>query len=96
MAELADALALGASGRKAVQVQVLFSAPSFSSFFFVFSSVSLPIAFSMSAGVGWTYFWDITMLLCPANRMIVKALQRIWLRQREKGKEMVSEPPSVR
>jgi hypothetical protein len=27
MAELADALALGASGRKAVQVQVLFSAP---------------------------------------------------------------------
>jgi hypothetical protein len=28
MAELADALALGASGRKAVQVQVLFSAPS--------------------------------------------------------------------
>jgi hypothetical protein len=77
MAELADALALGASGRKAVQVQVLFSAPSFSSFFFVFSSVSLPIAFSMSAGVGWTYFLDITMLLCPANRMIVKALQRI-------------------
>jgi hypothetical protein len=29
MAELADALALGASGRKAVQVQVLFRAPSF-------------------------------------------------------------------
>jgi hypothetical protein len=29
MAELADALALGASGRKAVQVQVLFSAPTF-------------------------------------------------------------------
>jgi hypothetical protein len=27
MAELADALALGASGRKAVQVQVLFRAP---------------------------------------------------------------------
>ena len=27
MAELADALALGASGRKAVQVQILFSAP---------------------------------------------------------------------
>ena len=43
MAELADALALGASGRKAVQVQVLFSAPAS---FLLFSSVNFPIAFS--------------------------------------------------
>ena len=74
LAELADALALGASGRKAVQVQVLCPAPSCSSLF-VFSAVSFPIAFSGRAGVGCTYFWEITMLLCPASRMIVKASQ---------------------
>ncbi len=69
MAELADALALGASGRKAVQVQVLFSAPTS----LLFSSVNFPIAFSRRAGVGCTYYWEITMLLCPASRIIVKA-----------------------
>ena len=51
MAELADALALGASGRKAVQVQVLFSAP-----FNPLTCPIFPIALSSNAGVGCTYF----------------------------------------
>jgi hypothetical protein len=43
MAELADALALGASGRKAVQVQVLFSAPTLL-LFLLFGAALFPTA----------------------------------------------------
>jgi hypothetical protein len=68
MAELADALALGASGRKAVQVQVLFSAPPAA-----LACPIFPIALSSNAGVGCTYFCEITMLLCPASLWISKA-----------------------
>jgi hypothetical protein len=52
LAELADALALGASGRKAVQVQVLCPAPAH----YLLLCPIFPIAFSRSAGVGCTYF----------------------------------------
>jgi hypothetical protein len=81
MAELADALALGASGRKAVQVQVLFSAPPAA-----LACPIFPIALSSNAGVGCTYFCEITMLLCPASLWISKAptplspnrVQNVW------------------
>src|SRR5258708_30260889 len=81
MAELADALALGASGRKAVQVQVLFSAPPTA-----LACPIFPIALSNNAGVGCTYFCEITMLLCPASLRISKAstplspsrVQNVW------------------